>query len=56
MEITELAAACHGLELARRFDINNVRLEGDSMNMMYAIAKMERGIATIHSLYDDVFD
>ena len=30
VEVIELAAACYDLELACRFDINNVHFEGDS--------------------------
>ena len=39
--------------MTRRFEVDNVHLEEDSLNVMY---KKEKGIAPIHSLFDHVFD
>lgn len=44
------------MELACKFDDDNVHLEGDSLIVVTAIAKKEKGIAPIHSLYDHVFN
>lgn len=56
MEATELTAACYGLELDKRYDVDNVHMEGDSLSVMNAFTKKERGIAPIHALYDYAFN
>ena len=50
VETTELAAACYGLKLEKRYEVENIHLEGDSMSVMNAFAKKERGIAPTHAL------
>ena len=56
MEATKLAAECYGSELAKRYEVDNVHLKGESLSVMNAIAKKERGTAPIHALYDYVFN
>ena len=55
-DTAELAIVCFALELARRFVIDNVHLEGHSMIVMTAIQRRENGITPIHNLYDCPFD
>lgn len=52
--ISEAAAAVFALEIARRFGYDNVHLEGDSLTVIKAISRQDRGYAHIHLLFDQL--
>lgn len=54
METSEAAAAQFGLQLALRFGISRVHLEGDAMNVVQAISDTHQGLAPIYHIYDTI--
>lgn len=56
MQISEAAVAVYTLEIARRFGYNNVHLEDDSLMLINAISRQDRGYAHINLLTDQLIE
>ena len=55
VDVCEAVAAHFGIELATRFGLNHIHLEGDSMTVVSAIENRAEGFSPIHLIYDSIF-